>query len=158
MQFLHENLINHLKQDGDKGRYDECPGKRYACGFPLPEFQRQAVWAPDQQQRFLHSVCVGIDIGTFNIHASEWDDNGPVRFSGWLIDGQQRLTGLEMFWTNQMPLHGLYWDDLNRTERHRFLRTKFAHRESALWDEGKIRELYNLLAFGGTPHQANERA
>ena len=72
---------------------------RYACGYPVPSFQRHLVWTLAQKVAFVESLWLGIYPGTYCIHESDWSRDGtPVPFSGWLIDGQQRLTTIEQYW------------------------------------------------------------
>jgi hypothetical protein len=131
----------------------------YACGFPIPYFQRDLVWSRKQEVEFIESAWLGIPLGTFNHHVMDWESGGvAIKYSGWLIDGQQRLTALERYWNDEFKVFGLLWSELNRREVRRFMAIKFPHFESELWDEDQMRELYNRLAFGGTPHKPNERA
>lgn len=132
---------------------------RYACGFPIPDFQREIVWTPEQNIAFIKSAWLGISLGSFTHHDMAWDKNGaPTKFSGWLIDGQQRLTCLEKYWNDEFKVFGMLWSEVERSNRLRFMNTRFPHFCSRLWDERKIRDLYNLLNFGGTPHKQSEMA
>jgi len=133
--------------------------ERFACGFPLPEFQRSNVWTRDQEVAFIENAWRGIPLGTFTHHALDWEDGGRAKpFSGWLIDGQQRLTTIQLYWSDAFPAFGLYWSELTKAEVRRFMNIKFTHYEPELWDENEIRKLYNVMAFGGTQHKESERA
>ncbi|WP_415913432.1 DUF262 domain-containing protein [Neptuniibacter sp. QD37_11] len=133
--------------------------ERYVCGYPIPSFQRDLCWTLEQEVRFIESCWLSGDVGTFTAHKCDWhSDASAMPFSGWLIDGQQRLTSVERYWCDEFKVFGLYWSELTRLEQIRFKRVKFAHYESSLWDEAKIRNLYNLKAYGGTPHRPEERA
>lgn len=159
---LHHNYLDHLRLIGEGKTLTTDTADRYVCGYPVPSFQRDHVWSRDQEISFIGSVWLGIPIGTYNIHESKWDsvdgNTKAVKYSGWVIDGQQRLTALENYWNNQFPVFDLFWKDLTPPETRRFLMTKFGFFESSLWDEVLIRALYNRMAFGGTPHKPEDRA
>lgn len=159
MGYLHQMYREHhdLIARGEPSLTDSA--LRYACGLPVPDFQRELVWTRDQEVAFIESAWLGIPLGTFNHHAMDWKQNGVAKtFSGWLIDGQQRITTIERYWNDEFPVFGLFWSELTRREVRRFMSIKFPHFESDLWDEAQIRDLYNRLAFGGTPHKASDRA
>jgi hypothetical protein len=133
--------------------------ERYACGYPLPPFQRDLVWTQAQEVAFVESAWLGLPLGTFCVHEIDWEGNAkPKPFSGWLIDGQQRLTALERYWCDEFPIMGFYWSELNRREKRRFEQVKFTHYQPSLRDESAVRDLYNRLALGGTPHREDQRA
>lgn len=134
--------------------------ERYVCGFPLPSFQRPLRWTQEQKIAFIESAWLGLPLGTYTHHAMNWSGgNGEAdKYSGWLIDGQQRLSAIESYWNDEFRVFGLLWSELNRQEVRRFESVKFTHYETALWDENQIRDLYDRLAFGGTAHQESERA
>ncbi|KZX57678.1 hypothetical protein A3709_18820 [Halioglobus sp. HI00S01] len=132
---------------------------RYACGFPLPTFQRPLCWDQSQEVAFVESAWLGLSLGSFSHHIMEWGQGGVAKpFSGWLIDGQQRLTSLQRYWTDEFRVFGAYWSDLDLVEQRRFKNIRLPHFEVALWDESRIRDLYNRLAFGGVPHTPEQRA
>lgn len=132
---------------------------RYVCGYPVPNFQRPLCWSVEQKVRFIESVYLGLPIGTFTINKMEWDANGePSEFSGILLDGQQRLSTIEEYLNDGFQVFGLMWSELNRREKGRFLRAKFGYFEVSLKTEQELRELYNRLALGGTPHTEADRA
>ena len=134
---------------------------RYALGFPLPPFQRELKWTRHQEVAFIESAWLGLPLESYTHHALDWDWDREGRakpYSGWLVDGQQRLTTIERYWEGQFKVFDLYFSELTRSERIRFMRTKFTHYECAIWDEAIIRDLYNRRNLGGTPHTADERA
>jgi hypothetical protein len=134
--------------------------ERSACCFPIPPFQRGRVWDRSQEIAFIESAWLGLPLGTFTFHTMDWEGPNahPKPFSGWLIDGQQRLTAIERYWADEFQVFGARWSELSKQEVRRFMNIKFAHYEAAIWDEAKIRDLYNRLALGGTPHHSSERA
>jgi hypothetical protein len=133
--------------------------ERYVCGFPLPSFQRDLSWTLDQEVMFIESMWLGLPLGSFIHHYMDWEIGGAAKeFSGWLIDGQQRLSTIQRYWEDKFKVFGLNYSELSKSEVRRFMSIKFSHYESALQDEAKIRDLYNRVAFGGTPHNQNEKA
>ncbi len=138
------------------------------CGFVLPPFQRDFVWSDEQMVRFVESAFLGLPLGTYTYNSTyeifenmRTDENGQTYFQGnqWLLDGQQRLTTLERYFRSEFQVYGLYWKDLDRKEQLRFLmNTTFASYEAKFANEADCRRLYDLMAFGGTPHQEHERA
>ena len=160
MSFLafHYKEFLEIKKEGKLQLVTDDTG-RFVCGFPVPDFQRPLVWTLEQEILFIESAWLGLPLGSFTIHTMNWGDGGVAhKFSGWVIDGQQRLHTIERYWSNEFKVFGLYWSELNRVEKRRFESIKFTHTESDLWDEAKIRDLYNRLALGGTPHTEDQRA
>ncbi|WP_063661523.1 DUF262 domain-containing protein [Aliivibrio fischeri] len=161
--YAHYKDFVELQENGEELVTDTA--ERYVLGYPVPPFQRELVWTEQQEVAFIESVWLGLQIGTYNLHKMEWSHESKKergisakKFSGWLIDGQQRLNTIERYWNDEFKVFGLYWSELNQQEVIRFKNTKFPYHESSLWDEGKIRNLYNLMAFGGTNHKESERA
>lgn len=158
IQYLHSHYRDFRLNQEKGAALDTVEAERYACGFPIPPFQRDQVWTHAQEVAFLESVWLRLPIGTFTHHKMDWRGNQARPFSGWLIDGQQRLTTIERYWEDRIPVFGFYWSELNKVEQRRFWSVPFPHFQPALWDEVAIRDLYNRLALGGTPHQESDRA
>jgi len=138
---------------------------RFAMGYPLPRWQRQLKWSPEQKVTFIFSIWSGVDVGTYMVNnAYAFEADGTFRaLSEVLLDGQQRLTALEEYVTNQFPVPDVngvprYWRELSRIERRRFGQFHFCKSTVSSWDEEKLIHAYNLRAFGGTPHEESERA
>lgn len=133
--------------------------ERYACGLPIPSFQRDLAWTRQQQIRFIESAWKGIPLGTFTLHQMDWKggDGGAVPFSGWIIDGQQRLTAIDAYWHDGFPVYGALWSELSQRDRREFLGVKFGHYEVVMNSIEEIKELYLVLAFGGTAHTEADR-
>jgi hypothetical protein len=132
---------------------------RYACGYPIPPFQRPLVWTRAQEIAFIESIWLGFSIGGCCTHDIDWDlDENVKPYSGWLIDGQQRLTTLQRYWDDEFKVYGQYFSELSKKDRFRLLRTKFPQNIPKVNDEKIIKELYNRMAFGGTAHTPEQRA
>lgn len=160
VEWLLIRLREHNRAIADNIPLITATEERYACGYPLPSFQRPNRWDVEKQRAFIESIYLGLPLGTYTVHDMDWKDSNaaPVPFSGWLIDGQQRLTAIEDYINDKFPVFGFLWSELNAREQRRFKQTKFCHNVVRIWDEQKIRDLYNRLAFGGVAHKPDERA
>lgn len=159
MSFLWVNRKEHDELAGSGRHLLSEHSDRFVCGFSIPSFQRPLVWTREQEIAFIESAWLGLPIGTFTYHQMKWGSDGkPLRFSGMLIDGQQRLTTLDRYWNDEFTVFGLLWSEVDQVQKRRFMQTPFPHYEVALWDEDAIRELYDRMAFGGTAHEDHQRA
>ena len=138
---------------------------RFAMGHPLAPWQRPAVWTQDQQVRFINSIWMGSDLGSYLVNGwYEFADGGAYELnSEVLLDGQQRLTALEdyllgMFGVPDADGCVRYWSEIGDRERKRFLGTPFAQARVHSSDEAALRKVYDLRAFGGTQHSEDQRA
>lgn len=143
---------------------------RFVMGFPLPPWQREFKWTPDQSERFITSAWTGVFLGTYLLTAMELrKEEGGFKgieylpFSNCVIEGQQRLKSIELYITNQFPVPDAegnltFWRDVDAVDRRRFKNTIFGRGELRELDELKLRQFYDLLNFGGVIHEANERA
>jgi hypothetical protein len=141
---------------------------RFVMGFPIPSWQRPLVWTNEQNIRFIRSIWLGLDIGSYMINdvyeIINVDNQNQVReFSEILLDGQQRLNSIQGYVLNEYPVpdkDGIprYWSDLSRTERRRFSAFHFSQSSIRSWNEDDLRFAYDLRAFGGTPHEEHQRA
>ena len=123
-----------------------CP-YRTVLGWILPEYQRGFVWSEAQQVKLIESIWRGIPIGYWAI---VYDLGDPQ--DGLLIDGQQRLTTIARYISGYFPVYGAYWDDLSVVYQRRFMKTHFPHYAIKGATPDQVREYYELLNFGGTPH------
>jgi hypothetical protein len=163
--YLYEKRTSYLR---DPEKYVEAvyPGQEMLLGHVLPPFQRPKVWTEAQSVRFVESAIYGLHLGTwcYNVAA----DFPTVRIGGrecfdrtdmWLIDGQQRLNALDLYWNDGFAVFGLRWSEVPSLDRRRFLNsTMFTAFELSTNHEPTLRELYDRLNFGGTPHAPSQRA
>lgn len=151
------NLKDYQEKYKDDPLYDLTD--RTACGYPLPSFQRQRCWTHEQSVKFLESLWEGYPVGTYTVHLADWGEGGkPLPYSGWLVDGQQRLTTIEEYLCDNYRVYGLLYSELTPVEKRRFKGLTFPRYEIEVWDEEKIRSLYNKMNFGGVAHKESERA
>lgn len=136
----------------------------WLMGHRLPPFQRPPVWTREQSVRFLESAWMGLHLGTYVVNRCEkWmlvdgKPFKPHKTDLWLIDGQQRLRALDAYLSDEWPVFGYRWSELRRFEQRRFESVPFAQSTTHEDDEGVLRELYDRLNFGGTPHEESQRA
>lgn len=160
----YESVIYQLRvqRDGaDSGEDKEWynpQGLRTVLGYPLPTWQRGFVWTHQQKVKFIESVWYGYDLGTYTYQKPDTKDGVVDPNSFLLIDGQQRLKAIEDYWNDEFPVFGLYWSEVPKAEQRRFMQTKFPSYEIDLGSDEELREAYNRMNFGGTPHTEDQRA
>ncbi|WP_234265113.1 DUF262 domain-containing protein [Hydrogenophaga sp. NFH-34] len=135
------------------------PGERLIFNQFIPPWQRPEVWTIEQKRNFLESVFLGLNCGLIVCNGLDWTASGRKPMSGWVLDGQQRLTALREFIERGM----LIFDDvtyhgISPVEKLRFHRKHFTRHElDYIDDESVLKELYNRLNFGGTSHYHSQR-
>lgn len=152
-------------KDPDACRSNYPWASRFVMGYPLPSWQRDLVWTPEQCKRFIVSLWAGVDVGSYLVNESyEFLSDRTLReFSDVLLDGQQRLHAIEMYLQDSISIpdaQGVprFWSEVSRAERRRFTNVTFACATVKSFDEQLLRKVYDLRAFGGTPHKECERA
>lgn len=160
----YESFCNEESSSADKFPW----ATRFAMGFPLPSWQRGLEWTLEQNQRFIVSIWSGVDLGSYLVnenweHVQTADGYHNREFSEALLDGQQRLTCIEQYITNQFAVpdalgNPVFWKDVPKVERRRFTLMTFVKATISSWDEALLRKVYDLRAFGGTAHKESERA
>jgi hypothetical protein len=153
---------------GDEGPEMYPWATRFVMGFPLPSWQRPLVWSPEQKIRFIRSIWMGVDIGSYMVNDRyEFEARGAEtcfrEFSEVLLDGQQRLATIEEYVLNKLLVPDTAgvprsWSELPLKERRRFGGVHFARANIQSWDEAELRMAYDLRAFGGTAHTEDQRA
>lgn len=131
---------------------DHLPeGQRRLGAWVLPPFQRQAVWSEAQSIRFIESIWLGLPLGTYVYNA---EDRPPYTYEHWLLDGQQRWRAIIRYVAGEFLVFGKYYLELSEIRHRRFMQTPFAAIETKLDDLDRLQEVYDRLAYGGTPHEA----
>lgn len=141
-------------------QYQSKAGVRRILGFPVPSWQRGLVWTDEQCERFIQSVYKGVYLGLY-----VYNDALIVapHLDGLLIDGQQRLYAIERYLTGDLAVEGpdgnkYRFTELTDEEKAHFYRMPMGFQVVSISTEEKLKEMYNLLNFGGTPHEASQRA
>jgi hypothetical protein len=165
-------LLNRLQQFEAEEQQQRALypwAERFVMGYPLPEWQRPQVWAPEQSARFITSIYQEMDLGSYLVNDvfDYIEVKGKYletrKFSDILLDGQQRLSALQGYVKNEFPVadeQGVlcYWHELGVVERRRFSNKAFNRSTVQSWDEGHLRSIYDLRSFGGTSHEEHQRA
>lgn len=136
------------------------PSERRLMNLALPPWQRPEVWSADQKRRFVEGIWLGLGTGYYVVHGSDWDEAGsPKPMSGWLLDGQQRISALRDFLSGDMVIFGdVRFTEMPVPDQLRFKRRPFpCHELDYTNNEDTLKELYDRLNFGGTPHTEAQR-
>ena len=123
-------------------------GERQCGPYVLPPFQRPPVWTRAQQIKLIESLWDGLPIGSYCYNEAEYEH--PC--DGWLLDGQQRITAIVAYVGGAFPVHGWLFPDLPIAERRGFGWMPFGVLKTRINDVSACREVYERLAYGGTPH------
>lgn len=125
-------------------------GERALSWLVLPNFQRPAVWTLDQKIAFIESAWDGLPLGVW-VYNRTPDMHSP--YDGWLLDGQQRVTAIMEYVNDGFPVRGYLYSELMPVDHRIFNMISFACLETSLDDPSKLEDVYNRLAYGGTPHE-----
>lgn len=119
--------------------------------FVLPPFQRPPVWTMEQKVRFIESAWMGLPIGAFVYNQTP---DMKSRFDCWLLDGQQRITAIIEYINDEFDVFGHKFSELTEADHRRWdMSVSFPALRTTLQDEEKLRDVYDRLAYGGTPHE-----
>lgn len=139
-------------------------GDRLVCGFVLPDFQRGHKWTQEQDVAFIESIILGHHPGTFKYNSTlhldvvEIDGREVFPFNLWLLDGQQRITALDSYWSDDFPVFDLYWSEVPLRDQRRFNSSVFPASEYQLGSYEELVEVYWTLNRGGTAHTDEDMA
>lgn len=161
----------------DQGKFDpEVAAKQYpwadrfVLGMPLAPWQRDFKWSTEQCQRFITSAWTGVFLGSYIVTAADYrkeDDSFRgveyLPLTNMILDGQQRLKALELYVTDKLAVPDAngsltLWSEVGKLDRRRFNRIIFNRGELRETNEYELRRTYDLLNFGGIPHEEHERA
>lgn len=123
----------------------------------IPDYQRDMVWTPKQQSRFIESILIKLPVPfIFAADVGKGDREGALE----IIDGSQRIRTLDNFLSNKLELVGLKklteaigmrFSDLSKPRQMRFKRTTVRVIElTEKADEDARREMFDRLNSGGT--------
>lgn len=129
----------------------------------IPDYQRDMVWTPKQQSRFIESILIKLPVPfIFGADVGHGDREGALE----IIDGSQRIRTLDNFLSNKLVLVGLKkvtqaigmrFSDLSKPRQMRFKRTTIRVIElTEKADEDARREMFDRLNSGGTPLKSME--
>ncbi|MEE4622349.1 hypothetical protein V2L00_01390 [Pseudomonas alliivorans] len=162
-------LARHLEKYlvDPSSTHDRYPwAARFVMGMPVPTWSRGLEWNVGQQARFITAVWSGADLGSYL--TNDWCEPASTRRalaenSEILVDGQQRLHSLEMYFLDRIAVPDAQgqprvWSELDNGERKRFLSTIFSHAKVSSGDEVALRKTYDLCAQGVVPRSFEQRA
>lgn len=123
----------------------------------IPDYQREFVWKPHQQARFIESILLNLPIPyIFVADIGQGSREGRLE----IVDGSQRVRTLVAFMQNSLRLHGLKkltyangftYSDLSLPRQMRFRRKTLRMIElTESTDEEARREIFDRLNSGGT--------
>lgn len=167
-----DSLVSSLRkfqEDEQEVRREYPWADRFAMGVPLAPWQREFKWTEEQSRRFITSAWTGIHLGTYVVVAMDLrNDVGHDRvehayLSDCVIEGQQRLKSLELYFTDCLAVPDVdgaptLWSEVDLVEQRRFRNVVFSRGELREHDEAKLRHVYDLMNFGGVAHEESERA
>jgi len=148
------STVGHLEH-ASNGKVPD--GARSVFGLWLPTWQRPFVWTKEQSIKFVESIWLAIPVGTYTYVC---DIGGP--FDGCLIDGQQRLTSLQMYFNNEFPVFGYFYNEITEVDERMLSMSRsfpcFRVSGKEARNESYLRNYYDLMNFGGTAHTKEQRA
>lgn len=121
--------------------------RREYGGFLIPDFQRGLVWTQDQKRLFIESIYLKLPIGSYCYH--ETINTGVEHV---LLDGQQRWSAIFDYMDSKFPVFGLLYSELTLGEVCRFENSVFMARIVRGMTHEEQREVFERLAYGGTPN------
>jgi hypothetical protein len=140
------------------------PEERLLLNLVLPPWQRPEVWSLEQKVRFVEGIFLGFGTGYYVVNGADWETVAGVTtsmpMSGWLLDGQQRISAIRDFIAGEFVVFGdvRYPDMPIADRRKRFDNQAFpCIMLEYTADETKLLEMYRRLNFGGTAHSAKDR-
>ncbi|OAH21594.1 hypothetical protein AX289_16825 [Methylorubrum populi] len=137
-------------------RPNEEIGERVLGAFILPPFQRPAVWTQEQQIRFVESIWYGLPLPAYIYNLTRHPSTGS-HTDYWLIDGQQRWTAVLDYVEDKFPVLGYLYSEVSHGDRYAFESRPWTCVRTEYVDELVLRDIYDRLAYGGTPHDPSER-
>jgi hypothetical protein len=149
-----------------------APGQPRLGHFYLPPFQRPPKWTRTQAARLIESIHLDISIGS--IVVSDCGDTTRTMVEGelverfpdsadWLIDGQQRLRAIRSYLDDELVVfegtpHEHRYSDLSKVQKRRFMGKSVGYVVLQPMGVEELARVYDLMNFGGTPHEEHERA
>jgi hypothetical protein len=129
----------------------------------IPGYQREMVWTPKQQSRFIESILIRLPVPfIFAADVGEGDRVGSLE----IVDGSQRIRTLDNFLSDKLTLvglrrltsaNGMKFSQFAQARRLRFKRQTIRVIEMTdKADEDARREMFDRLNSGGTKLKSME--
>lgn len=126
-----------------------------------PDYQRDHVWTPEQQTRFVEYIICGGEVSKtiyFNCPAYGGFLDAPNALVVELVDGKQRLQAVRQFMRGEVSVFGGHTiEDFEPRSRQIVIgKSKFKFRIAGLTNRADILRWYLAINFGGTAHTQAE--
>ena len=123
-------------------------GLRDGTLIPRPEFQRRLVWSNKDRVSFIETVILGYPFPEIYVAAGEVDlESGEA--NEMLVDGQQRVTTLNQYFTGaqdlRLPATLKPYSGLSKAEKERFLQYDVVIRDLGKLSIEDIREVFRRI-------------
>lgn len=116
---LFKNREHSLELDFSQGSIKGLLLTYYHFGIDLnPFYQRDLVWTQEQKEFLIDSMFKGIDIGKFVLIKLRFEED---KHGYQILDGKQRLSTIIDFYEDKFKYKGLYFSELNNSDRRRFI-------------------------------------
>ncbi len=86
-----------------------------------PYFQRNLVWRPLHQVDFIRTILMGLPFPQIFVAKGEIDLE-TMRTTSYLVDGQQRVTAIQLYVKGKFSVDGRTFDELGDDEKEDFLK------------------------------------
>lgn len=121
-----------------------------------PNFQRGHVWSEQQQIAFLEYFFKGGKSGTvIYFNKPDWHYSvGEGLYNEYVcVDGLQRITAIQRFVNNEIPIFGSYFNEFDDKPRMKYT---MKINVNDLKTEEEVLQWYIDMNAGGTPHTKEE--
>lgn len=121
-----------------------------------PDFQRGHVWTEQQQIAFLEYFLRGGKSGlVLYFNCPSWHHNVPDgAYNDYVcVDGLQRITAIQRFIRNELPVFGSYYREYEDSMK---LRYTMKVNVNDLKTKAEVLQWYIDMNIGGTPHAEKE--
>lgn len=125
-----------------------------------PDFQRNHVWTDEQQIAYLEYFLKGGKSGTtLYFNNPSWGRKATTNYNEFVcVDGLQRITAIQRFLNNEIPVFNTYYKDFEDTF---FFDDDYFHHSfelviNDLQTKEEVLTWYLEMNSGGTPHTKEE--
>ena len=123
-------------------------GLRAGTLIPRPEFQRRLVWSNKDRVSFIQTITLGYPFPEIYVAAGEVDlESGEA--NEMLVDGQQRVTTLNQYFTGapdlRLPATLKPYSGLSKAEKEQFLQYDVVVRDLGKLSIEDIREVFRRI-------------
>ena len=136
-----------LHVDYSSSDVDAVIHKYYHFGINMePDYQRDLVWTPEQEENLIHSIFTNVDIGKMTFRHCGYTSD----FMYEIIDGKQRLNTLLKFYEGRIRYKGKTIFELNRNDRRHFLGHRISSADLRNVTQKQVYDYFIKLNVSGT--------